>query len=60
METPRSTIPAMPSAPESAQEKPGFRTKTIATRITQRSFGRSKPLPKGAVKRSRCGCASWL
>lgn len=34
METPRSPIPAMPSAPESAQEKPGFRTKTIATRIT--------------------------
>jgi len=34
METPRSPIPAMPSALESAQEKPGFRTKTIATRIT--------------------------
>ena len=34
METPRSPIPAMPGALESAQEKPGFRTKTIATRIT--------------------------
>jgi len=34
METPHGPIPATSSASESAQEKPGFRTKTIATRIT--------------------------
>jgi len=34
METPHGPILAASSASESAQEKPGFRIKTIATRIT--------------------------
>jgi hypothetical protein len=34
MSVSRTTIPASSSAAVSAEEKPGFRTKTIATRIT--------------------------
>ena len=56
METPRSPIPAMPSAPESAQEKPGFRTKTIATRITPEELREVE----AAAERSGKTLAVWL
>ena len=56
METPRSPIPAMPSAPESAQEKPGFRTKTIATRITPEELREDE----AAAERSGKTLAVWL
>ena len=56
METPRSPIPAMPSALESAQEKPGFRTKTIATRITPEELREVE----AAAERSGKTLAVWL
>lgn len=56
METPRSPIPAMPGALESAQEKPGFRTKTIATRITPEELREVE----AAAERSGKTLAVWL
>lgn len=56
METPRSPIPAMPDAPESVQEKPGFRTKTIATRITPEELR----AVEAAAERSGKTLAVWL
>ncbi len=56
METPRSSIPAIPNAPESAQEKPGFRTKTIATRITPEELR----AVEAAAERSGKTLAVWL
>jgi uncharacterized protein (DUF1778 family) len=34
MSNTRSPVPAMPDAPEGVPEKPGFRTKSIGTRVT--------------------------
>lgn len=56
METPRSPIPAMPDAPESVQEKPGFRTKTIATRITPEELRAVEAAAEGSGK----SLAEWL
>jgi hypothetical protein len=46
----------MPGALESAQEKPGFRTKTIATRITPEELREVE----GAAERSSKTLAVWL
>jgi len=56
METPRSPIPSMPGAFESVQEKPGFRTKTIATRITPEELC----AVEAAAERSGKTLAVWL
>src|SRR5271170_8088401 len=56
METPRSPIPAMPDTPESTQEKPGFRTKTIATRITPEELREVET----AAEKSGKTLAVWL
>jgi uncharacterized protein (DUF1778 family) len=56
MGTPRSGIPAMPSARQSAQEKSGFRTKTIATRITPEELREIET----AAERDGKTLAEWL
>ncbi len=56
METPRSPIPATPGAPESAQENPSFRTKTIATRITPEELR----TVEAAAERNGKTLAVWL
>jgi hypothetical protein len=49
-------IPATSSAPESAQEKPGFRTKTVATRITPEELREVE----AAAEKSGKTLAVWL
>lgn len=56
METPHGPIPAMSGASESAQEKPGFRTKTIATRITPEELREVE----AAAEKSGKTLAVWL
>ena len=56
METPRSHVPAMPDALESAREKSGFRTKTIATRITPEELQEVE----AAAEKSGKTLAVWL
>lgn len=56
METPHGPIPAMPNASESVQEKPGFRTKTIATRITPEELREVE----AAAEKSGKTLAVWL
>jgi hypothetical protein len=56
METPRGPSPALSDASESAQEKPGFRTKTIATRITPEELREVE----AAAERSGKTLAVWL
>ena len=56
MGTPRSPIPAMSGALESAQEKPGFRTKTIATRMTPEELREVE----AAAEKSGKTLAVWL
>lgn len=56
METPRSPVPAMPGTTEIDQEKPGFRTKTIATRITPEELREVE----AAAEKSGKTLAVWL
>jgi hypothetical protein len=56
MTTPRSTSPAPSSAAHGAQEKPGFRTKTIATRITPEELAEVE----AAAQRNGKTMAEWL
>lgn len=56
MSTSRTTNPAISSASESAQEKPGFRTKTIATRVTPEELREVE----AAAERSGKTLAEWL
>ena len=59
METPHGPIPATSSASESAQEKPGFRTKTIATRITPDELREVEAAAEKSGKTLRYGCGNW-
>lgn len=52
----RTTIPASSSAADSGQERPGFRTKTIATRITQEELREVE----AAAEKSGKTLAEWL
>lgn len=56
MSTPRNGTPATSSAPNDAEEKPGFRTKTIATRITP---GELREI-EAAAERDGKTLAEWL
>ena len=56
MSPPVNGSPAAPSASESAQEKPGFRTKTIATRVTPEELREVE----AAAERSGETLAVWL
>jgi hypothetical protein len=56
MSTSRTTNPATTGASESAQEKPGFRTKTIATRVTPEEL---REIEAAAEKRGKT-LAEWL
>jgi len=56
MSTSRTTNPAISSALESAQERPGFRTKTIATRVTPEELREVE----AAAERSGKTLAEWL
>jgi hypothetical protein len=56
MTTPRSTSPAPSSAAHGTQEKPGFRTKTIATRITPEELAEVE----AAAQRNGKTMAEWL
>ena len=56
MDTPRSSIPAMPGAAESAQEKPGFRTKSIGTRVTPEELR----LIESAAERDGKKFSEWM
>ncbi len=56
MSTSRTTSPAVSSASESAQEKPGFRTKTIATRVTPEELREIE----AAAEKSGKTLAEWL
>jgi uncharacterized protein (DUF1778 family) len=56
MSTPRTTSPAVSSASESVQEKPGFRTKTIATRVTPEELREVE----AAAEKSGKTLAEWL
>jgi uncharacterized protein (DUF1778 family) len=56
MDTPRSPIPAMPDAPDSVQEKPGFRTKSIGTRVTPEELR----LIEAAAERDGKKFAEWI
>jgi hypothetical protein len=56
MSSSRSTSPAPSSAAPAAQEKPGFRTKTIATRITPEELAEVE----AAALRDGKTLAEWL
>ncbi|MFC6647274.1 hypothetical protein ACFQBQ_17195 [Granulicella cerasi] len=56
MSTSRTTNPTAFSVSESAQEKPGFRTKTIATRVTPEELREVD----AAAERSGKTLAEWL
>ena len=56
MSNPRNSSPATPSSAPSAQEKPGFRTKTIATRITPEELAEVE----AAARRDGKSLAEWL
>jgi hypothetical protein len=56
MTTPRTTPPTPSSAATAAQEKPGFRTKTIATRITPEELAEVE----AAALRDGKTLAEWL
>ncbi len=56
MSTSRTTNPATSGASESAQEKPGFRTKTIATRVTPEELREVET----AAEKSGKTLAEWL
>ncbi len=56
MSTSRTTNPATSGALESTQEKPGFRTKTIATRVTPEELQEVE----AAAEKSGKTLAEWL
>jgi hypothetical protein len=56
MSSSRSTSPALSSAAPGVQEKPGFRTKTIATRITPEELAEVE----AAAQRDGKTLAEWL
>jgi hypothetical protein len=56
MSSPRNSPPAPSSATPDAQEKPGFRTKTIATRITPEELSEVE----AAAQRDGKSLAEWL
>jgi hypothetical protein len=56
MDTSRSPIPVTPGAPESVQEKSGFRTKSIGTRVTPEELR----LIEAAAERDGKKFAEWM
>ena len=56
MSTPGTSIPATLNAPAGAEEKPGFRTKTVATRITPEELREVET----AAAREGKSLAEWL
>jgi uncharacterized protein (DUF1778 family) len=56
MRNSRSGIPALPGVPRSAKERSGFRTKTIATRITPEELREIET----AAERNGKSLAEWL
>lgn len=56
MSIPRSSIPALPSAPQTTKERSGYRTKTIATRVTPEELREIET----AAERNGKTLAEWL
>ena len=60
MSSPRVQANPQSSLPFGEEAKPGFRTKTAATRLTPEELARSKLPPKARDRLSPSGCAGPL
>ena len=63
LSTPGTSIPQTDQKPRNAsagvEEKPGFRTKTVATRITPEELREVELPPSATAKPWPSGCAIW-